>query len=365
MSVKKHFGCRVMKPETAKLSHSTYAEITPTSRKNSSFNRQPIIKDWITDNKPQSNEGVDLLMNHLLERLQPLVDEFREDLTAYQEFRKKVESDSKFAEQERRKFADFTAASAIEEVLSEMQDEQEKQMYRTIIENREFPSDFSEKSIAVLTEFYHNLEEIKNASVECMLEAMMPAFLAEWQSMNNTSSVEMTNSDIMECFLNSEYFPYHSMKWSLKQQELALYNFDLNMAYFNALDRDKFNGEIDTFLKEHPAFREVTDLNEYKDVSGIYIMVLDEYKQVYISYSYGIKTSISKHWTRNIPLDLLIFKDVRYSVLNIDLFKHLDTTRIFVMPSNSSTDSLYDITQDLQDNGFSPEFVLQHLRRLS
>ena len=204
--------------------------------------------------------------------------------------------------------------------------------------------------------------EFDALTVEDMMQAKfrMPLFIRSWQCMNNTNSINIPNDDIVDDILNSVYSPYHTMKWCLKQQELALRNFDLNMAFYESLDGEKFNREIDTFQKEHFEFRKVTDLNEYKGVSGIYIMVLDEYKQIYIGITkskQGIKGRIGQHWSKVKPLDRLIFGGVERSILSIDSFRQFDTTRIFAFPSDLPFEELKDLEHELVEHSFSSEFL--------
>lgn len=120
-----------------------------------------------------------------------------------------------------------------------------------------------------------------------------------------------------------------------KQIQRIEYNYDLNMKYFSSLDYDKFSKKLLSFVKKHN-FIEVNDLSLYKGISGIYIMVLDEYKQVYIGQSEsGIAERIRKHWSTKKSSNRLIFGQVFNSVLSIDSFGALDTTRIFVKTINN------------------------------
>ena len=62
----------------------------------------------------------------------------------------------------------------------------------------------------------------------------------------------------------------------------CLNNFDLNMSFFKKLDKNDFNNELNIFLNKHKEFTELLNLDETKDKSGYYIMVLDNFKQIYI-----------------------------------------------------------------------------------
>ncbi len=131
------------------------------------------------------------------------------------------------------------------------------------------------------------------------------------------------------------------------------------MAFYEKLDRNKFNEEIELFLSNNPEFVEVKDLNDYAGVSGIYIMVLDEYKQIYIGITnskVGIKGRIQSHWNVTKTLDRLIFGGVDSSILSIDSFRHLDTTRIFVQ-TNINKEDLYIEEYNVIENAFSSEFI--------
>lgn len=58
-------------------------------------------------------------------------------------------------------------------------------------------------------------------------------------------------------------------------------------------------------------------------------MVLDLYKQAYIGQALDIRARIKRHWSGTKQFDRLIFPHKKSSVLAIDSFRALDTTRIF------------------------------------
>ena len=119
-------------------------------------------------------------------------------------------------------------------------------------------------------------------------------------------------------------------KFIEEQRKRIEYNYDLNMKYFNSLDYEKFDKYLNKFVKKNK-FVEVKDLSMYKKVSGIYILVLDNYKQVYIGLSEsGITERIRTHWSMRKSSDRLIFGQAFNSILSIASFGALDTTRIFV-----------------------------------
>lgn len=116
-----------------------------------------------------------------------------------------------------------------------------------------------------------------------------------------------------------------------KHKKRSLYNYDLNMKYFSLLSKREFNNELMRFVKK-AEFKEITNLAPLK-VSGYYIMVLDEYSQVYIGRSKNIRQRIQHHWRKQKEFDRLIFGNEEDSILSIDSFRAYDTTRIFVHKS--------------------------------
>lgn len=115
-----------------------------------------------------------------------------------------------------------------------------------------------------------------------------------------------------------------------KTQKLkADLNFDLNMLYFNSLDENSFNEYVKKQCQKYK-FIECYDLKDLEAIIGVYMLVLDHYKQVYIGISdSNIKRRIINHWNGKKSLERLIFGDVCNSILSIDSFGALDTTRIF------------------------------------
>lgn len=141
-----------------------------------------------------------------------------------------------------------------------------------------------------------------------------------------------------------------------KHTENCLFNFDLNMQYFHSLPKKKFDKEIKKFIRKNRKkneFTEVRNLSLFDGVAGYYIMVLDEYKQVYIGRSVNIKNRIQSHWSRQMPFDRLIFGKKEDSILSIDSFRAYDTTRIFVYTSKE-----LELHEDTFINTFDKIFLL-------
>jgi len=147
-------------------------------------------------------------------------------------------------------------------------------------------------------------------------------------------------------------------EWCENQLKDCLKNYDLNMEYFSNLDHKEFCKEIEKFLQENSQFTEVFDLNLYDRKSGYYLMVLDEYCQLYIGTSTDIKKRIRQHWANSKPFDRLLFPmgNVESSILSIDSFRALDTTRIFAYTTNKTFNY-----EDNFINQFSAKYVCNRL----
>jgi hypothetical protein len=171
---------------------------------------------------------------------------------------------------------------------------------------------------------------------------------------SNKNSLPRFSIDIYE----DEEGKIYSDEWCKKQLRDCLENYDLNMKYFSLLSHDEFNAEISKFLENNKRFVEAFDLNLYDKKSGYYIMVLDEYCQVYIGTTDDIKKRIRQHWSKSKPFDRLLFPmgDVNSSLLSIDSFRALDTTRIFAYTTKRTFDM-----EDKFINQFSSKFVCNRI----
>lgn len=123
----------------------------------------------------------------------------------------------------------------------------------------------------------------------------------------------------------------YSQEWGKRYRELCLKNYDLTMEYYKRLNKDEFNKAVNDFLDSHRRFKEVTNLDEYKEIEGYYIMILDEYKQAYIGKASNIKKRIRSHWSNTKKFDRVLLPAYNYktSGFSIDFFRALDTTRIY------------------------------------
>lgn len=218
-----------------------------------------------------------------------------------------------------------------------------------------------------LYEVKEKLNEVSLYTIEDMLESdfLKPEWMCSYNTYRWPSSWKENLLDIslsrMKKIIQEEKFPYHIDEVCEKLQKDALYNFDLNMAFYEKLDRNEFNKEIEHFLSVNPKFVEVKDLSKYENDTGIYIMVIDEYKRIYVGQtSKSIKKRIQAHWCATKTLDRLIFGGIDKSILSIDSFRHLDTTRIFVC-TDINEDDLDSEEFNLTENAFSPEFLTNRI----
>ena len=115
--------------------------------------------------------------------------------------------------------------------------------------------------------------------------------------------------------------------------ERCMENYDLNIKFFSNINHNDFDECLLKFVKKN-RFKEVFDLNIVKGISGIYILVLDNYNQVYIGKSEDIKKRILNHWSKRKAFGRLINGSVDTSILSIDSFGALDTTRIYYKEVN-------------------------------
>lgn len=102
---------------------------------------------------------------------------------------------------------------------------------------------------------------------------------------------EARREQFLEIF-EDETAVYYTDSWCERHREKVLMNFDLNMAYFKTLDYGEFNESIQLFLNRNNEFKEINDLNESEGKTGYYVMVLDEYYQIYIGTSNNIKRRV-------------------------------------------------------------------------
>lgn len=150
---------------------------------------------------------------------------------------------------------------------------------------------------------------------------------------------------------------HYTDEWVNKHYKDCMLNFDLNMKYFDSLNSLDFTKTLDSFVSKFK-FTETFDLNEVDNVSGIYILVLDQYKQVYIGKSDNIKKRIQSHWTKKKEFSRLIWGNVNTSIISIDSFGALDTTRIFLKAIDSYE---LDRAEEKYVKKFKSEYLLNRV----
>ena len=124
---------------------------------------------------------------------------------------------------------------------------------------------------------------------------------------------------------NNEYIKRHT--------SAVLENFRLNMSFYDRLNKSDFDKALNQILKmkENKNLKEVIDLKDFFGVKGIYVMILDKYKQIYIGQSKrDVVARIIQHWTKKVEFENLMIGRTESSKLRIDSFGLLDTTRIFI-----------------------------------
>lgn len=127
--------------------------------------------------------------------------------------------------------------------------------------------------------------------------------------------------------------------WCIEHQARALQNYDLNMAFFASLDRAEFDQAVLEAVTSQRGMVEVNNLSEWER-PGLYVMVLDDFRQAYVgiaSGNRGIAQRIRQHWSANKAFDRLLWGGVNDSILSIDSFRALDTTRIFAAKAPNPT----------------------------
>ena len=137
-------------------------------------------------------------------------------------------------------------------------------------------------------------------------------------------------------------YEYYSDDYCIEHQKDCLYNYDLNMNFFENLDNKEFDKVVNKIFNKFRNMTEINNLNDVKGTSGVYVLVLQDYKQIYIGESKDIYKRIKQHWNRKPKFDRLIFGHVNDSVLSIDSFGPLDTTRIFIYKAQYDRQEIED-----------------------
>lgn len=165
-------------------------------------------------------------------------------------------------------------------------------------------------------------------------------------------------------FYTEEYCRHH--------QQDCLKNYDLNMERYKTLNPEEFEYSLKRFVKgrkfqqvfsfDEPVCKRHIGIND--DIEGfVYVMVLDAYKQVYIGITREtIEERIRQHWKKDRAFDRLIFGTVENSVISIDSFGPLDTTRIFVKPYEAKRKTPLEEYEMICINAFDSQYLLNRLK---
>ena len=173
--------------------------------------------------------------------------------------------------------------------------------------------------------------------------------------LEKSSGLKLTRENYIEkiIFKSSSFKERYTDSVIKDLTEARLYNYDKNMKHFRSLSKEEFNEELKNFVSKNIKFKEITDLSSVNGKPGYYIMVLDEYAQAYIGTSGDIKKRIQQHWSIQMFFDRMIFGSEENSILSINSFRALDTTRIFVY----LTYDIYD-HEDKLINQFDNRYLL-------
>lgn len=148
----------------------------------------------------------------------------------------------------------------------------------------------------------------------------------------------------------------HTDEFCRQQRQRALENYDLNMAFFASIPRESFEDALSEMLRKHKRLRPVTDLKKLDGEWGAYVLVLDGYRQAYIGQAWDMRKRIKAHWNGTKQFDRLLWGSVEESVMSIDSFRPLDTTRIFASKTIN-----YDALETRLVSTFPPDFLLNRI----
>ena len=129
------------------------------------------------------------------------------------------------------------------------------------------------------------------------------------------------------------------------------------MAYFAQIPHTDFEDVLQEMLAKNKRLRPVTDLKTLDEEWGVYVLVLDEYRQAYIGQSsWDMRKRIKAHWNGTKQFDRLLWGGVEESVMSIDSFRALDTTRIFAAKTIN-----YNSLETRLVRSFPPDYLLNRI----
>lgn len=171
--------------------------------------------------------------------------------------------------------------------------------------------------------------------------------------------IRLENDKVKKNITRNNYYSRDKEDKDVKPTELAinnsLRNFDLNINYFHGLNEEDFLNNLKKYVMNNNMFEKVDDLSKYNKNQGIYILVLEKYKQIYIGQTTrNLRDRIVRHWRNELPLLKTPF--IRSGILPIDCFGALDTSMIYVYKS-SNQDEIDQLESDLIEN-FPLNFIM-------
>ena len=182
----------------------------------------------------------------------------------------------------------------------------------------------------------------------------LPKYIVQmWRDENNPLC-----EDFDETF-EDEWWTVYKPEFFEKYKTQALLNYDLNMAFFESLDSSEFNEQMRHVLNSHPKLTQVTDLREWDETEGVYVMILDGYKQAYVGQAQNIRKRIKRHWSGAMPVSKAVFGPMYKSIMSIGSLRALDTTRLLAVKARETQ---RDKLEEQIESSIDDKFVLNRVR---
>lgn len=177
-------------------------------------------------------------------------------------------------------------------------------------------------------------------------------------SKKSSFEIPLSSLDAKGAYEDSERTTY-TEAWCEEHRRNCLENFDNNMRFFKSLNRIEFNKAVDTFLNDHSEFKRVDNLRTFSGISGCYLMVLDDYCQIYLGITNNIEKRVRQHWSGTKQFDrlLLPMDAVGTSKFPIDVFRAMDTTRLYAYRTPDAIE-----WEDEFLSQFPPKFTLNRVQ---
>lgn len=142
----------------------------------------------------------------------------------------------------------------------------------------------------------------------------------------------------------------------LWNRDEALRNYDLSLAYFDTLDAAEFETALTAVLSEGRSLRLVGDLTQWEGAEGVYVMVFDGFKQLYVGQSGNVRKRVRQHWSGRKSFDRLVYGTPYDSILPVDELRALDTTRLYAARSLHP-----DPLEERLERAADPRFTLNRM----